>query len=97
MSKVTVEKDGHVLLIGVDRADKRNAWDLQVIDEVAAAYDRLAADDDARVGVVFGHGDHFSAGLDLAEVLPAVQAGGPEVLSGKSLHDPFGLWGPPVP
>ena len=97
MSKVTVELDGHILLIGVDRADKRNAWDLQVIDEVGAAYDRLAADDDARVGVVFGHGDHFSAGLDLAEVLPAVQAGGPQVLSGKSLHDPFGLWGPPVP
>ena len=41
--KVTVEKDGHVLLVGVDRAAKRNAWDLQVIDEVAAAYDRLAA------------------------------------------------------
>ena len=97
MSKVTVEKDGHVLLIGVDRAAKRNAWDLQVIDEVAAAYDQLAADDDVRVGVVFGHGEHFSAGLDLAEVLPAVQEHGPSVLSGKSLHDPFGLWGPPVP
>lgn len=97
MSKVTVELDGHVLLIGVDRADKRNAWNLQVIAEVGAAYDRLAADDEARVGVVFGHGDHFSAGLDLAEVLPAMQSGGPEVLSGTSLHDPFGLWGPPVP
>ncbi|TAL21033.1 MAG: crotonase/enoyl-CoA hydratase family protein [Frankiales bacterium] len=97
MSQVTVEKDGHVLLIGVNRPDKRNAWTLQVIDEVAAAYDRLAADDDARVGVVFGHGEHFSAGLDLAEVLPAMQAGGPDVLSGRSLHDPFGLWGPPVP
>jgi enoyl-CoA hydratase len=95
--KVTVEKDGHVLLIGIDRAAKRNAWDLQVIDEVAAAYDRLAADDDVRVGVVFGHGDHFSAGLDLAEVLPAVQADGPSVLSGSSAHDPFGLWKPPVP
>lgn len=97
MSKVTVEKDGHVLLIGVDRAAKRNAWDLQVINEVAAAYDRLAVEDDVRVGVVFGHGDHFSAGLDLAEVLPAVQDDGPSVLSGASLHDPFGLWGPPVP
>jgi len=95
--KVTVEKDGHVLLIGVDRAAKRNAWDLQVIDEVAAAYDRLAEDDDARVGVVFGHGEHFSAGLDLAQVLPAVQEHGPSVLSGRSRHDPFGLWGPPVP
>jgi enoyl-CoA hydratase/carnithine racemase len=70
---VTVERDGHVLLIGVDRAAERNAWDLQVIDEVGAAYDVLAADEDVRVGVVFGHGAHFSAGLDLAQVLPAVQ------------------------
>jgi enoyl-CoA hydratase len=93
---VTVRRDGHVLLIGIDRAAKRNAWDLQVIREVGEAYDELASSD-ARVGVVFGHGDHFSAGLDLAQVLPAVQENGPEVLSGASKHDPFGLWGPPVP
>ena len=62
---VTVETDGDVLLIGVNRAAKRNAWDLQVIREVGEAYEQLA-DSDARVGVVFGHGDHFSAGLDLA-------------------------------
>ena len=97
MATVTVEKDGHVLLIGVDRAAKRNAWNLEVIAQVAQAYDRLAEDDDVRVGVVFGHGDHFSAGLDLAEVLPAVKERGPAVLSGSSAHDPFGLWGPPVP
>ena len=39
MSTVTVEKDGHVLLIGVDRAAKRNAWNLAVIEEVGAAFD----------------------------------------------------------
>ncbi len=93
---VTVERDGDVLLIGVDRAAKRNAWNLQVIDEVGAAYDELARSD-ARVGVVFGHGDHFSAGLDLAEVLPAVERGGPAVLSGSSDHDPFGMYKQPVP
>ena len=96
-SNVTVERDGHVLLIGVDRAAKRNAWDLGVIRGVADAYARLAEDDDVRVGVVFGHGAHFSAGLDLAEVLPAVQAHGPQVMSGDSGYDPFGLWAPPVP
>ena len=94
---VTVEQDGHVLLIGIDRASKRNAWDLATIAQVGAAYDRLAADADLRVGVVYGHGDHFSAGLDLAEVLPQVQANGPAALSGAGDHDPFGLWGPPVP
>jgi enoyl-CoA hydratase len=93
---VTVEKDGDVLLIGVDRAAKRNAWNLQVIREVADAYEQLA-DSDARVGVVFGHGEHFSAGLDLAEVLPAVQVDGPDVLGGAGRFDPFGLWNDPVP
>jgi enoyl-CoA hydratase len=93
---VTVEQDGDVLLIGVDRAAKRNAWNLQVIREVAEAYEELA-DGDARVGVVFGHGEHFSAGLDLAEVLPAVQERGPDVLGGAGRFDPFGLWNEPVP
>jgi enoyl-CoA hydratase/carnithine racemase len=94
---VTVERRGAVLLIGVNRAAKRNAWNLAVIDGVAAAYDRLAADDEARVGVLFAHGDHFSAGLDLAEVLPAVERSGPEVLAGSGEHDAYGLWKKPVP
>lgn len=96
MSVVTVDQDEHVLLIGVNRPDKRNAWNLAVIDEVAAAYERLSTDDELRAGVVYGHGDHFSAGLDLAEVGPAVTEQGPEALSGSGPRDPFGLWGEPA-
>ena len=33
--------------------------------ELVSAYTRLDEDDDLRVGVLFGHGDHFTAGLDL--------------------------------
>ncbi len=94
---VTVDRDGHVLLIGVDRVAKRNAWDLATIVGVGEAYDRLAYDDEVRVGVVYGHGAHFSAGLDLAEVLPAMAAHGAGVVSGEGRHDPFGLWKEPVP
>lgn len=94
---VTVEREGAVLIIGVDWAAKRNAWDLETIGAVAAAYEQLGGDDDLRVGVLFGHGEHFSAGLDLAEVLPAVQEQGPAVLSGAGAYDPFGMWGAPVP
>ncbi|MDI1289323.1 MAG: crotonase/enoyl-CoA hydratase family protein [bacterium] len=90
---VTVERDGHVLLIGLNRAHKRNAMDLRTIDDFAAAYRLLDEDDTLRVGVVFGHGDHFSAGLDLAEVGPAVAEHGPGALSGSSGVDPFGVWG----
>jgi enoyl-CoA hydratase len=94
--RVTVDRDGHVLLIGIDRPAKRNAWDLQTIREVAAAYDRLAEDDESRVGVVYGHGEHFSAGLDLGDVFPAVTEHGPQALSGEGTHDPFGVWKEPV-
>lgn len=95
--RVTVELEGHVLKIGINRPDKRNAFDLATISEFASAYERLAEDNDARVGVVFGHGDHFSAGLDLAEVGPAVAERGPEALSGDAAYDPFGVWRPQVP
>jgi enoyl-CoA hydratase/carnithine racemase len=96
-NRVTVEKDGHVLLIGVNRPEKRNAFDMATIDALGAAYARLGTDPEIRVGVVFGHGDHFSAGLDLAEVGPVVAQKGPAALSGGHAFDPFGVWGPPVP
>lgn len=94
--RVTVERDAHVLLIGLNRAHKRNAMDLRMIDELAAAYALLDEDADLRVGVLFGHGDHFSAGLDLAEVGPAVAEVGPAALGGRSGIDPFGVWDRPV-
>ena len=91
--RVTVDPDGHVLLIGVNRPEKRNAFDLAMIEQLAAAYDRLGRRRRVRVGVLFAHGDHFSAGLDLAEVGPAVAERGPEALAGTGEHDPFGVWG----
>lgn len=93
---VTVERDGHVLLIGINRPEKRNAMNLAALSALADAYGVLDADPDLRVGVVFGHGDHFSAGLDLAEVGPAVAEHGPGALGGGRDVDPFGVWGRPV-
>ncbi|MCU0284316.1 MAG: crotonase/enoyl-CoA hydratase family protein [Candidatus Nanopelagicales bacterium] len=94
---VLVERRGHVLLIGVNRPEKRNAWNLATIAGVGAAYQQLADDPELRVGVVHGIGEHFSAGLDLAEVGPVVAQQGPGALSGAGSVDPFGVWAPPVP
>ena len=94
---VTVERDRHVLLIGVNRPEKRNAVNLATIAALADAYQQLGEDSELRVGVVFGHGDHFSAGLDLAEVGPAIAEQGPAALAGVGPYDPFGVWGEPVP
>ena len=95
--KVVVEQRGHVLLIGINRPEKRNAFDLELIDEFGAAYERLGTDPDLRVGVVHAFGEHFSAGLDLAEVGAKVAQVGPAALAGDYAFDPFGMWAPPVP
>ena len=70
--RVTVERDGHVLLIGFNRAEKRNAADLQLLQELSLAYGELARDPELRAGFVFAHGDHFTGGLDLADVGPRI-------------------------
>ncbi len=93
---VVAERIGHVLVIGVNRPEKRNAWNLEVIGAVGAAYEELQRDPDLRVGVVHGVGEHFSAGLDLAEVGPRVAEQGPGALAGSASVDPFGVWSDPV-
>lgn len=93
---ITTERQGHVLLIGLNRPEKLNAMNLRALDELAQAYALLDRDPEIRVGVVFAHGDNFSAGLDLAEVGPEVATRGPGALAGNSDVDPYGLWNTPV-
>jgi enoyl-CoA hydratase/carnithine racemase len=90
-SRLTLETRGHVLLVGLHRAEKRNAFDLAMLRELAAAFTRFDDDDELRCAVLFGHGEHFTAGLDLAEVGPAVAAGEP-LFPGDGV-DPLGLFG----
>jgi enoyl-CoA hydratase len=97
MERVTLERDGHVLLVGINRPEKRNAFDLAMLAQLAAAYETAADDPAVRAIVLFPHGDHTSAGLDLAEVGAFVAQHGPRALSGGKRIDPFGLWGPPSP
>lgn len=62
---VTYERRGDVALIGLNRPNKRNAISDRVVEAIDAAVLRATAE--ARAGVIFGHGPHFCAGLDLAE------------------------------
>jgi enoyl-CoA hydratase/carnithine racemase len=94
---VTVERRGHVLLMGLNRPAKRNAFNLAMIDQLAVAYHELEFDDELRCGVLFAHGDHFTGGLDLVEVGPLIRDGGLELAPGR--RDPWrkeGTWTTPV-
>lgn len=92
--RVLVERDGPVLRIGLNRPDKRNAADRAMLAGLAAAYTRLERDDGALVGLVHAAGEHFTAGLDLADVGSDL-AGGSIPFRGDDEVDPWGLTGPP--
>jgi enoyl-CoA hydratase len=94
---VTVEQNGHLLLIGVDRVEKKNAWNIEIIQRVARAYTDLENDASLRVGVVFAHGQDFTAGLDLADVLPAMAGGDAQQVLPPELCDPWDFIGRPCP
>ena len=72
---VSLERHGHVLLIGLNRPHKRNAFNLALLHQLSHAYAELEEDDELRAGVLFAHGEHFTGGLDLAEVAPRLAGG----------------------
>lgn len=75
LETVSLERDGHVLIIGLNRPEKRNAFTVAMLADLSRAYALLESDDTLRVGVLFAHGDHFTAGLDLADVGPNIASG----------------------
>jgi len=75
-SRITLDRDGQVLLIGFNRPEKRNATDLRMLQELSLAYGELERDPELRAGFVYAHGDHFTGGLDLADVGPRIGADG---------------------
>jgi enoyl-CoA hydratase len=91
MERLDYEPQGHVRLIALRRPEKRNAFDLKMLRELAEAYTEAENDVEARCLVLGARGDHFTAGLDLAEVGPAVASG--QALFPETLVDPLGLYG----
>ena len=63
--QISVEQRGRILLMGLDRPEKYNGLTPKMMRELGLAYTRLDEDPDLWVGVLFGHGKHFTAGLDL--------------------------------
>ena len=91
-SRITIEQSGQILLIGLNRPAKRNAFDRQMLDELAMAYAQLEDSDDIRCGVLFAEGEMFTAGLDLAALAPKIALSGEFAYPENSI-DPLGLYG----
>lgn len=74
---VLVERDGHVMTLTLNRPEKRNAFNAEVLVRLADAYDEADADSDVRVIIVTGADGNFSAGADLDRLVGALIAGKP--------------------
>jgi enoyl-CoA hydratase len=65
---VIVEPEGHVLVVTLNRPEKKNAVNSEVMCRLYDAWLRLDAEDELRVAILTGRGDTFCAGMDLSEI-----------------------------
>jgi enoyl-CoA hydratase len=65
---VRVEKRGPVYTVILDRPEVRNAVDGPTAAALAEAFRAFAADDEAKVAVLYGEGGSFCAGADLKAI-----------------------------
>jgi len=85
-SPFTVDIDGPVAWLVLNRPDRRNAMGLNFFSELQARMTELDRNPDVRVVVIRGEGKSFTAGLDLAEagaILQDSTARGREALRDK--------------
>jgi trans-feruloyl-CoA hydratase/vanillin synthase len=76
--KLAVDDDA-IAWLSFNRPDKRNAMSPALNREMIEALDILEADERARVVVLHGEGEAWSAGMDLQEYFRDVDAGPPHV------------------
>jgi enoyl-CoA hydratase/carnithine racemase len=68
MGLVEIEDRGAVRHIVLNRPEKRNAFNGELIEAAGHAFEDAAADDSVRVVVVRGNGPMFSSGMDLGSL-----------------------------
>ncbi len=95
MPAVLVEKDEHVLIVTLNRPEKRNAVNSEVMCRLYDAWLRLDEDDDLRCAILTGVGKTFCAGMDLSEI-PKLRSGKPDnEYMERVMKEPeviFGAW-----
>lgn len=89
---VLVERDGHVMTVTLNRPEKKNAFNPEMLCLLADAWDEIDTDDDIRVAILTGAAGNFSAGADLDRLVGAlVQGLPPENEWEQRVRDDFGI------
>lgn len=72
---ITLTRQGHVLMMGLDRPEKYNGLTPKMFGELSKAFTQLDEDPELRVGVLHSFGDHFTAGLELTKFAESMKQG----------------------
>jgi len=86
---ITVERRGDIALIGLNRPFIQNRLDPATRLRLAETFYQYEHDPTLRAAVLFGHGEHFSRGIDVDASQAAIQAG-QRTLTGAQVIDPLG-------
>ena len=62
---ITTQTEDNIFLIGLNRPEKRNALNPDMLRALSRAYTHFEHTKELRVAIVHAHGDHFSGGLEL--------------------------------
>ena len=87
---ISVEKNGPIWTVMIDRAEKKNAVDRDTADRLYEAFAEFDHADDARVAVLWGRGGSFCAGADLSAVARLSEGRGNRLDPDMSAPGPMG-------
>jgi enoyl-CoA hydratase len=72
-----VDRDGPIVTVTMNRPQRKNAFDLEMLARMADAWQMVDEDDEIRVAILTGAGGDFSSGADL------------KMMHGNNDDDPF--------
>lgn len=93
VGRITTNLKGNIFYIGIDRPTKLNGFTPEMFRQMAEAFTEYENNTDALCALVFSHGPHFTAGIDLPKIAPLMKSGNREYLHPKNLIDPLSLRG----
>jgi enoyl-CoA hydratase len=87
-AKITVERRGEIVLIGINRPYIHNRIDPETYVGLARALYQYDHDPSLRAAVLFGHGESFSRGIDV-DAYQALLSTGRPLFADKDIIDPL--------
>jgi enoyl-CoA hydratase/carnithine racemase len=92
--KLTVERRGQIVLLGINRPEIQNRIDPETSERLGRAYYDYEHDPTLRAAILFGHGPHFSRGIDVDAFAARVREGTPSTPNNARSIDPLAKSGP---